>query len=552
MTGTKRARRCLLLLSACGLAAVSASAAAVIRCEVRVGGPSGVHGPALVAAPAGAVAGLSAGSLQAPGLRSGLSAPAAPVVAPAAGKSVRPAPAELPIPQAPVALSWSGAPGRAAPAAQAFSAPERGEVPAALSPERRAEYQSLSSELGAGPATISPEKARDLGARFFTAARLPAAPAKGGELGPGANAVSASLAPAGPAAARAPPQAAARRHSYRPQTGLRAALQDRLMHARLLGHHFYWYTVTHIAELWPSYQEKRAKLAARGEASAVTRPRTFFSYMRVMGETGVFYVLGFAALNDRAVLEESRRTFDRFFDGPGVGPETREAFERFLGRILVFNAAHRAHSNMKKHIRDALLLASVMPARDIAPFFDSLALKDKTDEIDAFQRQGAPEIIKAFAEAVRQTLAEEPDSPDRVLGVVLMGSFARGAATPTSDMDAEPLAVEGAEGRVAAFNERLVARWEALGLQKANPITPHEHPLHPSPGLLSLVHPNGDFLVFADDAALEEALAAGSGAAASPMVRDRTVRGWLGRALEFGTVFAVTCWTDLKRVLRAA
>ncbi|MCX5794992.1 MAG: nucleotidyltransferase domain-containing protein [Elusimicrobia bacterium] len=531
MPNFKRAQRCAWLILASGLAAASASAAALSRCEVRAGAAA-VPGLTSVGAPSAAGLGVSAGVLPTPGLTSQLSVSAAPAVAPAA----TPVSMSLPAPSAPILT----------PDVLSPSAPEAKSVPA-LPPERRAPYQSLSSELGASPGTTTPERSRDLGAQFFSAPSLSAAPAEGGELGPAVAAVSASLRPAAPAAPRAPPQAAAaRRQSYQPETGLRAALKDRVFHAHLLAHHLYWYTVTHIQDLWPGYQEKLRKLAARGEASAVTRPRTFFSFMRVMGETGIFHVLGFAALNDQAVLEESRRTFDRFFDGPGIGPAQREAFARFLDRIAVFNVAHRAHSNMKKHIRDALLLASVMPARDIAPFFNSLALKDKTDEIEQFQRQGAPEIIKAYQEAVRQTLAEEPDTPDRILGVVLMGSFARGAATPTSDMDTEPLARDGQDGRTQAFNDRLIARWEALGLQRANPITPHEHALHPSPGLLSMIHPNGDFLVVADDEALEEALAPGSGSA-SPMIRDRTVRGWFGRVFEFGTVFAVTCWTDLQR-----
>ena len=114
-------------------------------------------------------------------------------------------------------------------------------------------------------------------------------------------------------------------------------------------------------------------------------------------------------------------------------------------------------------------------------------------------------------------------------------------------MDTELLARDGRDGKVQMFNDRLVARWVKMGLQQANPITPHEHAMHPSLGLLSRVHPDGDFLFFADDAALEKALARAPGAVASPMVRDRTVRGWFGRAFELGTVYAVTCWTDLKR-----
>jgi|GEM_PF-6254419 len=526
-------RRFWFVLSAF-LASASASAAVISRCEVP--GGAAASGPNSIGAVGAPGAGPSARALQAPGLISGLPVSAPPVVSNSA------APASISLSARAAALP---AP-RIVPAASP-SAPEAKSAPA-LSAERRAQYQSLSSGLAADPATVTPENSRDLASQFFGSPKLSAAPVESSELIPVADAVSAPLAPTGPAAPRAPPQAAAaRRQSYQPETGLRAALKDRAFHSRLLIDHLYWYSVTHIKDLWPGYKEKLRKLAAQEGSSAVTRPRAFFSYMRVMGEAGVFRVLGFPARSDQAVLEESRRTFERFFDGPGIGPAQRLAFERFLDRVAVFNLAHRAPPNMKKHIRDALLAASVMPARAIAPFFDSLAVKDKSAEIEEFQRQGAPERIKTYREAVRQTLAEEPDAPDRIVGVVLMGSFARGGATPTSDMDTELLARDGRGSRAKAFSDRLIARWESLGLQQANPITPHEHPLHPSRGLLSLIHPDGDFLVFSDDAALEEALAPALDAAASPARYGLTWPGRLGRVLEFTTVYAVTCWTDLKR-----
>jgi predicted nucleotidyltransferase len=527
------------LLMAASLSAAPLCAAVASRSAVR-SGPAAVPGlpsAGLTGAPA---SGLTAGSLQAPGLIPGLAALPSPSL------SVSAAPAAGPFSLSAAALP---APNSVIPAV--LPAPEA-KVPAALSPERQARYQELSSRISAGSKAAPGEQSKTAADRFFEPSRTAAVPGEAPELGPVAAGVSATLAPAAPARRQVRSDAdALRREPYRPEAGGLAALKDRWHHARLLAGHLYWYTVTHIADMWPAYQEKILRLAAQDEPAPVSRARTFFSYMRVMGETGIFYTLGFAALNDQDVLQESRRTFARFFDGPGIGAPERQAFERFLGRIAVFNKAHRAHSNMKKHIRDALLAASVMPARAIAPFFDSLALQDKTAEIEDFQREGAAEVLKTFRRVVQETLAEEPDSPDAVLGVVLMGSFARGAATPTSDLDAELIVRDGREGRVQAFSDRLVARWEALGLQKDNPVTPHEHPLHPSKRLLALVHVSGDFLVFSNDRALEDALSPRPGEPpAFVMVRHRTLRGWLGRTCEYAAVYAVTLWTDLKRALR--
>ncbi|MBI5241106.1 MAG: hypothetical protein HY926_11585 [Elusimicrobia bacterium] len=521
MQAKLRLARAAALLSAALVTAAPLPAAVLSRSQVH-GAPAAVPGLPSAGLSGVTGTGLSVGTLQSPGLVSGLTALPAPSVsaAPAAG---------------PVSLS--------APEAKA---------PAALPPGRQARYQELSAQLSAGPDDIPGEESKGLADLFFEPARTTAAPGEAPDFGPAASGVSVTLAPAAPSSLPSRTDAASvQRAPYQPETGILAALKDRWFHARLLAGHLYWYTVTHIADMWPGYQEKVRRLAAQGEPAPVSRPRTFFSHMRVMGETGVFYVLGFAALNDADVLAESRRTFDRFFDGPVIGAAERQAFERFLGRIAVFNKAHRAHSNMKKHIRDALLAASVMPARDIAPFFDSLAVRDKTEQIEDFQRQGAAVILKIYRSIVLETLAEEPAAPDAVLGVVLMGRFARGAATPTSDMDTELIVRDGHEGRVQAFNDRLVAKWEALGLQKDNPITPHEHPLHPSKRLLALVHVNNDMLVFSQDQALEEALSPRPGEPPLvTMVRHRTLRGWIGRTFEYAVVYAVTVWTDLRRAPR--
>ena len=537
MPAPMRMARAAALLMAAFLSAAPLCAAVAVRSTGRVG-PVAVPGLPSAGMSGVTRAGLSAGTLRAPDLVPGFGAlPSLSVsVAPEAG---------------PVSLSAAALPTPDAVVPAALPAPEA-KAPAALSPERRAQYQQLSDDLGAGSGDLPGEQSKGISDRFFEPSRTAALPGGVPEFGPVAAGVSATLAPAAPARRQVRTDADdLQREPYRPETGVLAALKDRWHHAHLLSGHLYWYTVTHIADMWPGYREKVRRLAAQGEPAPVSRPRTFFSYMRVMGETGIFYVLGFAALNDADVLAESRRTFDRFFDGPGIGAPERQAFERFLGRIENFNKAHRAHSNMKKHIRDALLAASVMPARAIAPFFDSLALQDKTEQIEDFQREGAAELIKTYRRAALEELAQEPDSPDAVLGVVLMGSFARGAATPTSDMDTELIVRDGHDKRVTDFNARLVARWEALGLQKDNPITPHEHPLHPSRRLLALVHVNNDILVFSQDRALEDALSPKPGEPPLvEMVRRRTLRGRLGRLFEYAAVYAVTVWTDLKRAAR--
>ncbi|MDD5657285.1 MAG: nucleotidyltransferase domain-containing protein [Elusimicrobia bacterium] len=405
-------------------------------------------------------------------------------------------------------------------AAIAVAPATRGAVPAAaLSPQRLEACAALAAEINNAPAELPAEAAKGASDRIF-------------EPGFGAAAPGAVADPAPSDSGR----------PYRIRTGAWEGLKDRYRYSRLLGQNYHWYTVTHMRELWPSYRGRRLELIAQGEAPAVHKPRAFFAHMRSFGQSGIFYVLGFSALRDGLVLAESRRAYAKFFTGPALGPAQAEAFEGFLSRISGFNAEHRAHSNLRKHIRDALLAASVMPARAIASFFDSLTQTRDQGATEEFQRAEAPKVVAAFRGAVMRTLAEEPDSPDRVLGVVLMGSFARGAATPTSDLDIELLAHDGRSANASGFSARLLERWRAMGLQQRHPITPHRHPMHPSPKLMARVH-SDSVLVFAEDEAIAAALTPAPGAPPSfSLVRDLTWRGRMGRWLHFGAVYAVTLW----------
>lgn len=349
--------------------------------------------------------------------------------------------------------------------------------------------------------------------------------------------------------AREPAAPAAARPTY----GLRRAVADQYHHARLLAQNYYWYSVTHIVNMWPSYLTRWTEAKAKGAAN-VSRPRAFFAYMRIAAISGRFYVLGAAPLEDDAVIVSFRADLLRWFDAPGaVGARELAAFDAFTARAKAYNAERRAPSNMRKHIRDALLKASTMEPSKLAPFFDSLLLEETARETADFQNKGAQKrILDAFRREMLDTLAEEPEgAKGRIRAAILLGSFATGSAGPKSDFDVELLTDGGSGARSVAFIKRLTDRWIATGHHARNPVTVHDFPSTPTRGIIDLVH-TGDYLVISLDERLAAELQRKPGEYAPTMIRTGSLRGKVNRAVQYGVILASTYIGGLKARLGAS
>lgn len=333
-----------------------------------------------------------------------------------------------------------------------------------------------------------------------------------------------------------------------PAAGARSAprptLRECLHYSRLWLEQLWFYLVTNIVSKWGDYSADWRRLRASG-APPVSRPRGFFAHMRVMGETGAFSVPGFLPRADEAVMQEARETFDRYFDGPGIGPRERAAFEGFLQRAVVYNAARRAASKFRASVRDAMLKASVTPADQIAALFDGLPLQSSTAE---FQKSGAADALLArFREIALEEIEAEPaGAHDRVTGVVLIGSFVLGAATPTSDFDAELVTADGTSGRVQPFIERVLARWSAEDRQKANPITFHKFAHPESRWEIHTIH-HEPYLVISPNQSIVDDL---SRRASEPVVstpsRELTRFGVFLRGLQYAAVYLTSLFTPSR------
>ncbi len=258
-------------------------------------------------------------------------------------------------------------------------------------------------------------------------------------------------------------------------------------------------------ENWREYRKLRAAAPAviAGKAS-VSNARGFFVDSRMMGMIGGVRTVGSRSGSDAYVSGEAIKLFDRYFDVAG-DVEARPAFLAFLDRAVLYNPM-RSSSNLRKHIRKALHGASILAPSEMKAHFDKLMGPEINAGAAEFQNDGAQAVLDAFRVSISATVAEEDlFAPDRVVGVVLLGSFATGAATPTSDFDLHVLTDNGNSRRVPGFLERLERRWNADPNSKGHPVNGADFGFLPSRSMLLGMH-HDRFLVMSPDAELERSL----------------------------------------------
>lgn len=306
----------------------------------------------------------------------------------------------------------------------------------------------------------------------------------------------------------------------------------------------------------PDRLEKWSGLAAaakdrvqRRRIPAVAQSRSFFAHMRAFGLTGYFYLMGFSPRGDQKVIDEAIGIYDRYFRSPDLGKKEKEAFLAFLERARDYNASRRNISYMRKIIRDTMLDASVLPAKKVAAVF-SAKLTGPTND---FQQGEAPKILADFQRVVEEEIVaerrlaeEQGQGKSRVTAVVLIGSFATGAATRSSDFDPEVVTADGSSKRVDDFGRRVDERWKALYPDKGTriPVHFHETALPESKRFLRMMI-DTRYLVFSPEKALVEALQAKDGEpAAFSQMRDFGPLGWgrFLRFLHFAAIYLVSYW----------
>jgi hypothetical protein len=355
--------------------------------------------------------------------------------------------------------------------------------------------------------------------------------------------------------------------SLRPSSGLSAApvfdpdhrpasladrIRDRVRYHTLMSQSFWWYMYTHIGDMWPGYKSRWAKTRGGGDV-AVSRPRAFFTAMRVTGMSGRFYMLGGSALEDDLVIDAFRRAFARYFDGPGIGARERAALEGFMQRAKGFNAERRSHTNMYKNIRDPLIKASTMPPDRLAAYFDGLMPPEKEISTKEYQSSGQMDRTReAFLAVLRRTLDEEdPHDAHRVRAGIVLGSFASGSAGPGSDFDVEALADGASNARRESFVKRLTDHWIAAGYHETNPVTVHDRTSWPSWGLVNIVQTRHYIVVSPEPALVARLSRQAFEDPAVRLERSDTFHGRVNRLVQRGIVAVATYVSDVKAAFGA-
>ena len=269
---------------------------------------------------------------------------------------------------------------------------------------------------------------------------------------------------------------------------------------------FQHYFIDVNVENWREYKAARAASPlAAADAAAVSEKdaRGFFVDSRMMGMIGGARTVGSRSGSDQYVSARAQSVFAQYFPAADAG--AREAFEGFLARAQLYNPM-RSSSNLRKQIRKALHAASLLAPDQLQAHFEKLMPAEVNDGAIAFQIEGQERVLNAFRAAVVDAVNDEAVSaPDRVVGVVLLGSFAIGSATPTSDFDLHVLTANGGSARVRPFLARLEKRWSQDPESKSHPLNGADFAFLPSRSLLLSIH-NDKFRVLSPDERLERNL----------------------------------------------
>ncbi|MFA6028377.1 MAG: nucleotidyltransferase domain-containing protein [Elusimicrobiota bacterium] len=262
---------------------------------------------------------------------------------------------------------------------------------------------------------------------------------------------------------------------------------------------------------------------ARGRETAVKDLEGLLLAWRTKGYTGAMSPLGPRTASREVIEEEGLEIFDRYYPGQ---PMAREAFLRYVGRIeKVVPSSRRSH--FRKLVFQAFEETALLPPRQVANRLDAMLSNAAVKEIRRFRSERMPGVLEDFRAmilpAILQENAHRP-AGKRILGVVLLGSFAVGLASPSSDMDLQLVTEDGSLGDARAFQKGLKERWAFEG--QTNPLSPFEYAVPPNPALLARMH--AGYLVFSPYEQVAQALAApATEASAGPQWR------WPGKVYSF-------------------
>jgi len=268
-----------------------------------------------------------------------------------------------------------------------------------------------------------------------------------------------------------------------PETTWTSSIKDHLQYAAIVLSAFWWRTTSHLVSQWRALE--RAFRSHGAESPAVRSRLPFFLSTLILGSTGRFGPFGLRGAANRVVLEDAWAVFNRFFPEDDA---STEAFSRFLARAQTFNPNRRV-TQFRKFVTTGLLGAAVLSTAELPSHFDKLASLESGRALIEFQAGPQQRVLKLFTALVQETILEmNADLPPgkRIVGALLMGSFANGAAGPASDLDLQTIAEGGSSAHIPDFYSRLDAKWAAAKMD--NPISDFQYALPLSKTLITHIH----------------------------------------------------------------
>ncbi|MEE8424576.1 MAG: hypothetical protein V3S11_02040, partial [Elusimicrobiota bacterium] len=269
-------------------------------------------------------------------------------------------------------------------------------------------------------------------------------------------------------------------------------VRDAILYARITASSLYWYTFPRLSQRWDQLENAIAKNP--GVRHAVRDFPGFFIAHRVLGSTGNYAPMGFRPATNRIVVSDAWHIFTTYFshDKPA-----RKAFSHLIHRAQKFNP-NRGSTQFRKILFHALREASVLSREELPGYFDSLVTNAKAAMLEEYQAAEQAQILAQFDQIVRETVLERSGgypAGKRIIGALLLGSFANGSAGPLSDLDVQLISEDGLAAFVPGFFRVVKQKWIAAGLQKDHPIGNFQYALAPSKKLITRIH-RESYMVF--------------------------------------------------------
>ncbi|MEE8424629.1 MAG: hypothetical protein V3S11_02310, partial [Elusimicrobiota bacterium] len=200
-----------------------------------------------------------------------------------------------------------------------------------------------------------------------------------------------------------------------------------------------------------------------------------------------------------------------------------------IHRAKKFNP-NRGSTQFRKILFHSLREASVLSREELPGYFNSVVTNAEAEMLEEYQAAEQAQILAQFDQIVRETVLERSGgypAGKRIIGALLLGSFANGSAGPASDLDVQLISEDGLATFVPGFFRVVKQKWIAAGLQEDHPIGNFQYALAPSKKLITRIH-RESYMVFSPYRGVAAALERGPDEEAGPSFkRGKSPKGWI-------------------------